>query len=96
MPQIVGELLANELLYIQNLSRGIDTYCSVYDDPTYMLPKAVRGQKYHIFGNIERIRDFHRDTFYPSLQECETDVVKICETFCRFVEVCLTTKNIIR
>lgn len=87
MPQIIGELLANEQLYIETLGRGIANYCAVFDEPAHRLPANLRGQKYHIFGNIEGIKRFHEMVFYPSLLRCDADVVMICETFCRFVQV---------
>lgn len=87
VPHIIDELLTNEQSYIQTLTRAIDVYISVYDADfeNAQLPVGLLGQKYHLFGNIERIRDFHADTFFPSLQRCDpTDVGGICETFCRF------------
>lgn len=87
VPHIIDEILTNEQNYIQTLSRGIHVYMSAFDESfdNNAPPAALLGQKFHLFGNIERIRDFHANTFYPALQQCDpSDVGAICETFCRF------------
>lgn len=87
VPHIIDEILTNEQNYIKTLSGGIHVYMSAFDESfdNNAPPVTLLGQKYHLFGNIERIRDFHANTFYPALQDCDpSDVRAICETFCRF------------
>lgn len=45
----------------------------------------LRGKKYHIFGNIERIHSFHKDEFLTSLIECHEDVLLISNLFYTFI-----------
>lgn len=51
------------------------------------MPLVLRGQMYRVFGNVHRIKDFHEKIFFPALQQCNMDIVKICNTFCDFIEV---------
>lgn len=81
----VEELLFNEEIYIRSLNCGIDGYMKRYNQKN--MPNDLRGQQYRVFGNIHRIRDFHEAEFFPALKRCEMSIVKICRTFCEFVEV---------
>lgn len=92
VPLIVAELLNNESVYIQTLTKGLDDYITVFDEKK--LPATLYGQKYHIFGNIDRIRTFHENVFYPSLQACGANVEQICHNFCGFIQV--RTDNLLR
>lgn len=51
------------------------------------MPASLRGQMYRIFGNVHRIKDFHENIFFPALRQCNMDIVKICNTFCEYIEV---------
>lgn len=81
------ELLFNEETYIRSLNYGVDGYMKRFDQKN--MPADLRGQKYRVFGNMHRIRDFHELEFFPALMQCNTNIVKICNTFCDFIEVML-------
>lgn len=81
----VEELLFNEEIYIRSLSCGIDGYMKRFEQK--QMPNDLRGQQYRVFGNIHRIRDFHETEFFPALRRCDMSIVKICRTFCEFIEV---------
>lgn len=81
----VEELLYNEETYIRALNNGIDGYMKNFTRKE--MPPILRGQKYRVFGNVHRIKDFHENIFYPALRQCNMDIVKICNTFCDFIEV---------
>lgn len=85
LANILEELLENEKTYITSLKNGINNYMTAFDDKN--LPDALRGQKYHMFGNMHRIKDFHESDFYPALQKCNRDVTAISNTFYEFIQV---------
>lgn len=79
------ELLYNEEMYVRSLNYGINGYMKLFNRKS--MPKVLRGQMYRVFGNIHRIKDFHENLFFPALKLCNMDIVKICNTFCDFIEV---------
>ncbi|ETN65292.1 hypothetical protein AND_002942 [Anopheles darlingi] len=81
---ILQELLENEANYVQTLGRGIENYVSIMGSKD--LPPGLRGQRYHIFGNIEKIHSLHRDQFLPMLERNRASIGGIAETFIRFLE----------
>ncbi|XP_309947.5 uncharacterized protein LOC1271197 isoform X2 [Anopheles gambiae] len=81
---ILQELLANEANYVQTLGRGIENYVSIMAGKH--LPPGLRGQKYHIFGNIEKIHNLHQNQFLPMLESNRASIAGIAETFIWFLE----------
>ncbi|XP_050090765.1 uncharacterized protein LOC126574552 [Anopheles aquasalis] len=81
---ILQELLQNEANYVQTLGRGIENYVSIMGSKE--LPPGLRGQRYHIFGNIEKIHSLHQDQFLPMLERNQASIQGIAETFIRFLE----------
>jgi hypothetical protein len=50
------------------------------------LPKSLRGQKFHIFANIQAIYDFHKNEFLPALLACDEDEpIQVAETFTNYL-----------
>lgn len=82
--KIINELLENEENYVQSLEKGIENYISVMKEKD--LPPGLRGQKYHIFGNIENIYDLHKNQFLPKLRENSASIQGVAETFIEFIE----------
>lgn len=82
--------MLNEETYIRSLNQGIDGYMENFNRKG--MPLELRGQKYRVFGNIHRIKDFHENIFFPALQECNMDIVKICSIFCEFIEVIIVNQ----
>lgn len=72
---IVEEILAVEECYVSRLNYLIDNYVQpsrpIMGDP---FMKAV-------FGNVEEIKAFHEDIFYPDLRQCNKDLIRILECF---------------
>ncbi|XP_055534245.1 uncharacterized protein LOC129723817 isoform X2 [Wyeomyia smithii] len=81
---IMKELLENEENYVQTLAKGIEDYVRVMSQKD--LPLGLRGQRYHIFGNIENIYEFHKEKFLPKLRENRASIQGIAETFIQFIE----------
>lgn len=77
------ELLKSEENYILALENGITHYLSALKCES--LPKCLRGKKKQIFGNIEKIYEFHKNKFYPNLLQCGGDVVKTADLFTSFI-----------
>uniref|UniRef100_A0AAG5DKR4 DH domain-containing protein n=1 Tax=Anopheles atroparvus TaxID=41427 RepID=A0AAG5DKR4_ANOAO len=81
---ILQELLENEANYVQTLGRGIENYVSIMSGKD--LPPGLRGQKFHIFGNIEKIHSLHQNQLLPALQRNRASIQGIAETFIWFLE----------
>ncbi|XP_058116270.1 uncharacterized protein LOC131285549 [Anopheles ziemanni] len=81
---ILQELLENEANYVQTLGRGIENYVSIMSGKD--VPPGLRGQKFHIFGNIEKIHSLHQNQLLPALQHNRASIQGIAETFIRFLE----------
>ena len=80
----MNELLENEENYVHTLEKGINNYITVMQETN--LPPGLVGQQYHVFGNIERIYEFHRDFFLPKLEENCCSIEGIAETFINCIE----------
>ncbi|KAG4068539.1 hypothetical protein HA402_004880 [Bradysia odoriphaga] len=72
---IVEEILAVEECYIGRLNYTIDNYVEPF--------RPVMGDPFMkaVFGNIEEIKAFHEDIFYPDLRQCNKDLIRILECF---------------
>ncbi|XP_055621760.1 uncharacterized protein LOC129765449 isoform X2 [Toxorhynchites rutilus septentrionalis] len=82
---LIEELLITERNYINTLELGITTYITnVFSEST--LPPELLNMKYHIFGNIEYIHQFHQSILLPKLIACGKDAVRIADVFCRHIE----------
>ena len=77
-----------EKTYIAALEKGIADYQVIFRDTELKkhLPDSLRGRDGVIFGNIDRILDFHRDELLPKLLECDRNVTKICEVMCDLIQ----------
>ncbi|KAJ6643645.1 Kalirin, partial [Pseudolycoriella hygida] len=67
------ELVTTEESYVQDLSLIVDGYIGEMKDPDsdIPLPDDLKGGKERmVFGNIEAIYEWHRDTFLKLLQRC--------------------------
>lgn len=49
------------------------------------IPQAMRGQRNVIFGNIEKIFEFHSQFFLQELERCEQAPLSIGQSFLRHV-----------
>ncbi|XP_065074326.1 uncharacterized protein LOC135698339 isoform X2 [Ochlerotatus camptorhynchus] len=82
---LIEELLETERNYINILEKGISTYINnVFD--TIPIPVQLVNMKYHLFGNIEYIHQFHKSILLPKLTACGKDVTKVAQVFCKYLE----------
>ncbi|XP_076337007.1 puratrophin-1-like [Tachypleus tridentatus] len=66
---IMREMIQTEKDYVKSLEYIIENYLPelLRED----IPQALRGQRNVIFGNIEKIYEFHNHHFLSQLEECE-------------------------
>ncbi|KAF6201860.1 hypothetical protein GE061_004256, partial [Apolygus lucorum] len=91
---IMAELLQTERTYVKDLETCIHVFLEEMRDDNDV-PTSIAGKERVIFGNIEQIRDFHRDVFIKELEKYETmpeDVghcfVTWAQKFDMYVEYC--------
>lgn len=63
---IIREMITTERDYVRSLYYVIENYMQelLRED----IPQALRGQRNVIFGNIERIHEFHQQHFCTELE----------------------------
>lgn len=49
------------------------------------IPQAMRGQRNVIFGNVEKIYEFHSQNFLQELEKCENSPLLVGQCFLRHV-----------
>lgn len=62
------EMIGTERDYVRSLHYIIENYTKelMRED----IPQALRGQRNVIFGNVERIYEFHQQYFLEELERC--------------------------
>ena len=65
---IMREMIGTERDYVRSLQYIIENYTKelLRED----IPQALRGQRNVIFGNVERIYEFHQQYFLEELERC--------------------------
>uniref|UniRef100_A0A1B0CXA3 Uncharacterized protein n=2 Tax=Lutzomyia longipalpis TaxID=7200 RepID=A0A1B0CXA3_LUTLO len=78
---IMREMIGTERDYVRALQYIIENYTQelLRDD----IPQALRGQRNVIFGNVERIYEFHQQHFLEELERFEKNPLKVGSTFLR-------------
>ncbi|XP_059613390.1 uncharacterized protein LOC132259677 [Phlebotomus argentipes] len=78
---IMREMIGTERDYVRSLQYIIENYTQelLRDD----IPQALRGQRNVIFGNVERIYEFHQQYFLEELERFEKNPLKVGSTFLR-------------
>lgn len=56
------------------------------------IPQALRGQRNVIFGNVEKIYEFHSQHFLRELEQCEQSPMNVGQCFLRHVSLFLSFK----
>ncbi|XP_053685913.1 uncharacterized protein LOC128735455 [Sabethes cyaneus] len=82
---LIEELLDTERNYINTLEKGISTYINNLFNKV-PVPKELVNMKYHLFGNIEYIHQFHKSILLPKLCACGDDSGKIGDVFSKYLE----------
>nr|CAD7591457.1 unnamed protein product [Timema genevievae] len=78
---IMREMIQTERDYVKSLDYIIENYIPelLRED----IPQAMRGQRNVIFGNVEKIFEFHNQYFLQELEQCETSPLQVGQCFLR-------------
>lgn len=68
---VMAELLSTERTYVQDLEKCISIYLKGYREAGNNLPNGIKDKELIIFGNIEEIYKFHKNTFLKELEKYE-------------------------
>ncbi|CAJ0930046.1 unnamed protein product, partial [Mesorhabditis belari] len=83
------ELLKSERDYVDDLDRCCKIYLAEYDaaSTSNSLPAALRGRRYEVFGNIEKVLTFHAQSFLPDVSKYEDDPEQVGCCFTVYVDL---------
>ncbi|XP_034388577.1 quattro isoform X2 [Cyclopterus lumpus] len=81
---IMEELLSTEREYVKALGYVREHYFSELERPD--VPQDLRGQGGSVFGNLEKLHDFHRHHFLRELESCATEPFRVGRCFLRHRE----------
>jgi len=79
---IFQEMIDTERDYVKSLQYIMDNYLVEMDNPG-LLP-SLKGKKNILFGNIERIHDFHKRYFLQELEACKGRFLDIGSCFLKW------------
>ncbi|XP_018533165.1 uncharacterized protein LOC108884034 [Lates calcarifer] len=82
--RIMEELLSTEREYVKALGYVREHYFPELERAD--VPQDLRGQRGSIFGNLEKLHDFHRHHFLDELESCENEPLRVGRCFLRHRE----------
>ncbi|XP_022916262.2 puratrophin-1-like isoform X2 [Onthophagus taurus] len=79
---IMREMIQTEQDYVKSLDYVIENYIPelLRED----IPQALRGQRNVVFGNIEKIYEFHSQHFLRELEQCERHPLNVGQIFLKY------------
>lgn len=77
------ELLSTEREYVKALGYVREHYFPELERSD--VPQDLRGQKGSVFGNLEKLHDFHRHHFLSELENCVNEPFRVGRCFLRHV-----------
>lgn len=80
---IMDEMISTEREYVRSLSYIIEQYFPEME--RLDLPQDLRGKRSIIFGNVEKLWDFHTQYFLKDLESCAHCPLSISSCFLRHV-----------
>ncbi|XP_074737668.1 puratrophin-1 isoform X1 [Strix uralensis] len=78
---IIDEMVTTEREYVRSLSYIIDSYFPEME--RLDLPQDLRGKRSVIFGNLEKLYDFHSQYFLRELESCCNHPLRVSHCFLR-------------
>ncbi|XP_064015884.1 puratrophin-1 [Pogoniulus pusillus] len=78
---IIDEMVSTEREYVRSLCYIIDSYFPELERPD--LPQDLRGKRSVIFGNLEKLYDFHSQFFLRELESCCNHPLRVSHCFLR-------------
>ncbi|XP_067314951.1 quattro isoform X2 [Pseudorasbora parva] len=84
LQRIMEELLQTEREYVRALGYVVEHYIPQLERPD--VPQDLRGQRGSIFGNLEKLRDFHQHHFLQELELCLQEPFSVGRCFLKHKE----------
>ncbi|XP_072304886.1 uncharacterized protein KIAA1755 homolog isoform X2 [Eucyclogobius newberryi] len=84
LQRVLEELLYTEREYVRSLGYILTHYLPLLDRPD--VPQDLRGKRAIIFGNLEKLFDFHSHYFLPELEACQGEPALVARCFLRYSE----------
>ncbi|CDQ70709.1 unnamed protein product [Oncorhynchus mykiss] len=81
LQRIMAELLLTEREYVRSLGYILTHYLPLLERPD--VPQDLRGKRGVIFGNLEKLYDFHGHFFLRELDACQTEPLQVARCFLR-------------
>lgn len=91
LQRVLEELLLTEREYVRSLGYILTHYLPLLDRAD--IPQDLRGKRGVIFGNLEKLHDFHSHYFLPELEACEREPDVVARCFLRHVSHHITTSD---
>ncbi|XP_065125127.1 puratrophin-1 isoform X1 [Paramisgurnus dabryanus] len=82
--RIMNELLQTEVEYVRSLGYILTHYFPLLTRPD--VPQDLRGQRGRIFGNLEKLYDFHSQSFQQDLETCRAEPLRVGQCFLKHRE----------
>lgn len=83
LQKIMEELLTTEREYVSALGYVREHYFPELERAD--VPQDLRGQRGIIFGNLEKLHDFHQHHFLSELESCMNEPIRVGRCFLRHV-----------
>ncbi|KAA0706577.1 Pleckstrin -like proteiny domain-containing family G member 4B [Triplophysa tibetana] len=77
--RILEELLLTEVEYVRSLGYILTHYFPLLARPD--VPQDLRGQRGRIFGNLEKLYEFHSQNFQQDLEACRAEPLRVGRCF---------------
>ncbi|XP_053173902.1 uncharacterized protein LOC128357563 [Scomber japonicus] len=84
LQRVLEELVFTEREYVRSLGYILTHYLPLLDTPD--IPQDLRGKRSVIFGNLEKLYDFHSHYFLPELEACQREPAMVARCFLRHSE----------
>lgn len=84
LQRVLEELVITEREYVRSLGYILTHYLPLLDRAD--IPQDLRGKRGIIFGNLEKLYDFHSHYFLPELEACQREPAMVARCFLRHSE----------
>ncbi|KAM9855186.1 pleckstrin homology domain-containing family G member 4B-like [Aulostomus maculatus] len=84
LQRVLEELVFTEREYVRSLGYILTHYHPLLDRQD--IPQDLRGKRGIIFGNLEKLHDFHSHYFLPELEACQREPAMVARCFLRHSE----------
>ncbi|XP_041655995.1 uncharacterized protein LOC121517941 isoform X2 [Cheilinus undulatus] len=81
LQRVLDELVLTEREYVRSLGYILTHYLPLLVKPD--IPQDLRGKRGVIFGNLEKLYDFHSHYFLPELEACQMEPAMVARCFLR-------------